>query len=75
MVTLAVGGALSVLAAVVLSILNWPSVNGFAGRLDSGWSLFMIACYAPVVLWPPLLLSVTWAYVRRRRYRLNRGGD
>ena len=66
-VGLAVAGALGVLAVVALSIAHWSSVSGFAGRATSPWALLMVCCYAPAVLWAPLLLAVTVAYARRRR--------
>lgn len=62
----AVVGAVIVAGLVWLSIAHWSQVSGFADRPTSGWALFMAACYAPAVLWAPLLLAVTWAYVRRR---------
>ena len=65
--TTAVLGAAIVLVLVCLSVVHWPSVSGFRDRPTSGWALVMIACYAPSALWPPLLLAVTAAYVRRRR--------
>ncbi|WP_420824805.1 hypothetical protein [Streptomyces coryli] len=35
---------------------------------SGGWrTLVFIACYAPLLLWGPLLAAVTWAYWRRRR--------
>ncbi|MFF5051704.1 hypothetical protein ACFY1S_00760 [Micromonospora sp. NPDC000663] len=66
-VPIAVAGAAIVAVIVVLSVVNWPSVSGFADRPTSGWALLMIACYLPAALWPPLLLAVTAAHVRRRR--------
>jgi len=35
----------------------------FAG---DGWAALMVGCYAPLQLWGPLLLVLTWAYWRRR---------
>jgi len=34
---------------------------------NDAWATLMIACYAPLNLWGPLLLLLTWAYDRRRR--------
>ena len=34
---------------------------------NDAWATLMIACYAPLNLWGPLLLLLTWAYYRRRR--------
>jgi hypothetical protein len=47
---------------------------GFRGVFDNtgplftgaGWAALMIGCYAPLQLWGPLLLVLTWAYYRRR---------
>jgi hypothetical protein len=33
---------------------------------SDAWATLMIACYAPLNLWGPLLLVLTWAYYRRR---------
>ena len=33
---------------------------------STGWKALMITCYAPLYLWGPALLVVTWAYYRRR---------
>lgn len=30
------------------------------------WKVLMLACYAPLYLWGPALLVLTWAYGRRR---------
>lgn len=34
---------------------------------NDGWAALMISCYAPLQLWGPLLLVLTWAYYRRRK--------
>jgi hypothetical protein len=34
---------------------------------NGGWAALMIACYAPLNLWGPFLLVLTWAYYRRRK--------
>ena len=31
-----------------------------------GWHVLLVVCYAPLVLWAPLLAAVTYAYWRRR---------
>jgi hypothetical protein len=62
----AVTGAVVVAGIVGLSVVHWSDVSGFADRPGSGWAVLMDACYAPVAAWAPLLLAVTWAYVRRR---------
>lgn len=59
-------GAGLVATLVVVSITRWSAVSGFADRPTSGWALLMDACYAPVILWAPLLLAVTVAYARRQ---------
>jgi hypothetical protein len=33
---------------------------------STAWKTLMIACYAPLYLWGPSLLVLTWAYYRRR---------
>ena len=33
---------------------------------NAGWKVLMLACYAPLNLWGPALLVLTWAYYRRR---------
>lgn len=33
--------------------------------LSGGYAVVMIACYAPLILWGPLLAAVTWSYHRR----------
>jgi hypothetical protein len=33
---------------------------------SDGWAVLMVACYAPLNLWGPLLLVLAWAYYRRR---------
>ncbi len=65
----AVAGAIVVSGIVGLSIAHWSSVSGFSDRPMSAWALLMAACYAPTLLWPPLLLTVTLAYLRRRTSR------
>ena len=66
---LAISGAAVVTCLVVLSVINWSQVSGFADRPRSGWALLMVACYLPAALWPPLLLAVTYSYIRRRNDR------
>ena len=52
-----------------MTLPNWERVSGFADNPESGWHLFMVACYAPALLWPPLLLAVTIQYAVRRSRR------
>jgi len=33
---------------------------------SEAWGVLMLVCYAPLNLWGPLLLVLTWAYYRRR---------
>lgn len=53
----------------VMSVRNWDRVSGFADQPGSRWELLMAACYAPALLWAPLLLAVTGSYVRRNLLR------
>ena len=62
-------GLVGLAYVVARSIADWNSVSGFADQPGSRWELVMIACYAPVVAWPMLLLVVTVDYVRRRGRR------
>lgn len=63
---LAVAGALVVAGIVALSVVHWSAVSGFSDRPRSAAAVLMVACYAPAILWSPLLLATTFAYVRRR---------
>ncbi len=65
-VSLATAGAATVAVLVALSVIHWSDVSGFADRPRSGWALLMLGCYLPAGLWPGLLLTVTWSYLRRR---------
>ncbi|TCO35507.1 hypothetical protein EV652_101389 [Kribbella steppae] len=40
--------------------------NHFIPFSSPAWKTLMIACYAPLQLWGPALLVLTWAYYRRR---------
>jgi hypothetical protein len=40
--------------------------NDFLPFSNDGAAALMISCYAPLQLWGPLLLVLTWAYYRRR---------
>lgn len=35
----------------------------------TGWTVLMTACYAPLILWGPLVLAVAWSYHHRLRHR------
>lgn len=65
-VLLAIAGAAMVTYLIILSVLHWSDVSGFADRPRSGWALLMVACYLPAALWPLLLLAVTYSYIQRR---------
>ncbi|MFV5997603.1 hypothetical protein ACNPQM_35735 [Streptomyces sp. NPDC056231] len=57
------------LGAAVLMLLTIPNARGFGGApgAPTGLALaVMDACYAPLLLWGPLLGIVTIAYYRRR---------
>ena len=59
-------GALVVMDLGIASVVHWHNVSGFADRPDSGWATLMALCYAPALLWGPLLIAATLAYWRRR---------
>lgn len=63
----ATAGALTVTTVAAVSAVHWDDVSGFADDPDSGWARLMALCYAPALLWGPLLAAVTMAYWRRRR--------
>ncbi|MGW4891815.1 hypothetical protein ACWEQL_06050 [Kitasatospora sp. NPDC004240] len=57
------------LGAAALMLLTIPNARGFGGApgAPTGAALaVMNACYAPLLLWGPLLAIVTFAYHRRR---------
>lgn len=63
------------LGAVVITTINWTSAAMWFGPENNGdphaphgvAGFVMAACYAPLLLWGPLLGAVTVAYYRRRR--------
>ncbi|MGI5489979.1 hypothetical protein [Microtetraspora malaysiensis] len=58
------------LGAVVLMVLTIPRAGGFGGAVGAPTGLPLVVmnvCYAPLLLWGPLLAVVTVAYHRRRR--------
>ncbi|MEU9250782.1 hypothetical protein AB0D66_02890 [Streptomyces sp. NPDC048270] len=60
-------GATAVTLITVASAFNWSTNMAAPGApTGAGWWL-MTLCYAPLVLWGPLLAVVTAAYWRRRR--------
>jgi hypothetical protein len=68
---------MAVVVPAALGALALAAIWGYAfrdfGSLDgieyshSFWGALLVACYAPLILWAPLLAAVTWAYWRRRR--------
>ncbi|MFE5809913.1 hypothetical protein [Streptomyces sp. NPDC056491] len=60
-------GAVAVTLVTVLAAFHWSTSMAAPGApTGAGWWL-MTFCYAPLVLWGPLLAVVTVAYWRRRR--------
>jgi hypothetical protein len=62
--------------AGVLVLVWWGSLVALlftdfdqAGSLAGGHYNFMLACYAPLLAWGPLLAAVTVSYSRRQRVR------
>jgi hypothetical protein len=49
----------------LLGVPPTPLKPGPPGCSVPGWEV--LRWYAPMLLWPPLLLAVTWHYLRRRR--------
>lgn len=67
---LAAAGALAVAAFVVFAAAGRPPSRELpAGCAPPGAEV--LAFYAPMALWPPLLLALAWHYVRRRRLQLS----
>ncbi|MFJ1936383.1 MULTISPECIES: hypothetical protein [unclassified Kitasatospora] len=59
----------ALLGAAVLMLLTIPRAGGFGGAqgAPTGAALVVMdACYAPLLLWGPLLAVVTISYYRRR---------
>ncbi|TDW23660.1 hypothetical protein [Kribbella kalugense] len=58
-------GALSLIAIWTYGFRDvWT--DHFIPFSSTAWKALMIACYAPLYLWGPALLVLTWAYYRRR---------
>ena len=55
----------------LIAIWTFAFRNAFSGDFipfaNDAAAALMIACYAPLYLWGPALLVLTWAYYRRRR--------
>lgn len=62
-----ISGAAAVTYLVLYSVFadGVPTADLPAGCQPPGWDVGVF--YAPLLLWPPLLLTVTWHYWRRRR--------
>ncbi|MEV8532331.1 hypothetical protein [Streptomyces sp. NPDC051211] len=60
-------GAAAVTAITVIGAFTWSGNMSDPGAPSGGYWWLMTACYAPLVLWGPLLAIVTAAYWRRRR--------
>jgi hypothetical protein len=58
-------GALSLIAIWTYGFRDVFS-NEFIPFSSTPWATLMITCYAPLQLWGPALLVLTWAYYRRR---------
>jgi hypothetical protein len=55
----------AVAGGIILTALWGYTVVGLFGVEEirgTGWRLLLYACYAPTLLWGPLLLVLTWAY-------------
>jgi hypothetical protein len=67
---------LAVVVPAALGAVALAFVWGFAFRNGAhlegveyshpAWRVLLVACYAPLLAWAPLLGAVTWAYWRRR---------
>jgi len=70
--TVAATGALALIAIWAFATANYftLTVDGPSGRgfvfTSPWWEVLFLACYSPLLLWGPLLLTITWAYHRRR---------
>jgi hypothetical protein len=45
---------------------DFPSLPGIEFA-STGWQVLLVACYLPMLLWPPLLGAVTFSYHRRHQ--------
>ena len=57
----------SVLLILIWTVGFWPVWTGAQAQQMAGpvWAIIFAACYAPLNLWGPALLVLTWAYRRR----------
>ena len=62
-VVIATVGGLAATVLLTVMAIAWP------GNFDGvdGWAVLQTAAYAPLILWGPCVLAVTWSYWRRRR--------
>jgi hypothetical protein len=58
-------GALALIAIWTYGFRDAPT-DHFIPFAGTGWKVLMMTCYAPLNLWGPALLVLTWAYYRRR---------
>lgn len=60
-------------ALALIAIWTYGFRDVFSGDflpfVNDGWAALMIGCYAPLQLWGPCLLVLTWAYYKRRSGR------
>jgi hypothetical protein len=61
----AVVGGLSLIAIWTFGFRD-VFTDHFIPFSSTPWKALMISCYAPLQLWGPALLVLTWAYYRRR---------
>jgi hypothetical protein len=67
--SLATFGVISLALIWGYAFRDFPDVAGGSSELgfsDAG-HVVLLACYAPLLLWAPLLAAVTWDYARRTR--------
>ncbi|MFJ2742990.1 hypothetical protein ACIO3O_25375 [Streptomyces sp. NPDC087440] len=62
-------GAAAVTLVTLMGALTWDEQAAMPGAPNGGKLLLMGLCYAPLLLWGPLLAVVTVAYWRRRTGR------
>ena len=54
-------GALALAAIWGYAFRDFGSLDGIEYTHEA-WRVLLVACYAPLILWAPLLAAVTWAY-------------
>ncbi|MFD4432775.1 hypothetical protein [Nocardia sp. NPDC058497] len=65
--TIALTGAVILIALCAMSIDNWSGVDPFGGEPESAWSKISDACYLAVLAWPPALIVTVAGYISSRR--------